>query len=287
MLVIADQKSSAINIYTKNHFTTLQAEYLSPEDQEQLRTTIVFLKPFYRVTLVAQGDNAIINRVLFTMDILVQHFEKALSNHASNKEFSSRINKGWETFNKYYSKIDDSPLYAATLILHLNRRTKYIRANQKPKQQKPILKKVKELWESYREKSSPLISSSYEIKAQDQDLDEFNRIAQDLGKYARPASQDEWEDYSNGEPYDIRKISTLKWWCQDQQRKRWPRLLNIAMDILLIPAMSDEPERVFSGGRRTVSWERAQMGADNLEKVECLKHWKRSGILDEILEIAS
>ena len=66
----------------------------------------------------------------------------------------------------------------------------------------------------------------------------------------------------------------LEWWCQDQQRKRWPRLSYMAIDILSIPAMSDEPERVFSGGRRTVSWERAQMGAENLERVECLKHWK-------------
>ena len=57
----------------------------------------------------------------------------------------------------------------------------------------------------------------------------------------------------------------------------------MAMDILSIPAMSDEPERIFSGGRRTVSWERAQMGAENLERVECLKYWKRSGILDEIV----
>jgi len=31
----------------------------------------------------------------------------------------------------------------------------------------------------------------------------------------------------------------------------------MAIDILLIPAISDEPERVFLGGRRTVSWERA------------------------------
>ena len=59
----------------------------------------------------------------------------------------------------------------------------------------------------------------------------------------------------------------------------------MAIDILSIPAMSDEPERVFSGGRRTVSWERAQMGAENLERVECSKHWKRSGISDEILKV--
>ena len=46
----------------------------------------------------------------------------------------------------------------------------------------------------------------------------------------------------------------------------------MALDILSIPAMSDEPERVFSGVRRMVSWDRAEMRAETLEKVECLKH---------------
>jgi hAT family dimerisation domain. len=55
----------------------------------------------------------------------------------------------------------------------------------------------------------------------------------------------------------------------------------MALDVLSIPAMSDEPERVFSGARRTISWDRAQMSAETLENVECLKHWKRSGILKE------
>ena len=120
---------------------------------------------------------------------------------------------------------------------------------------------------------------------QDQDLNEFNQIAQDLGKYARPASQDEYEDYSNGEPYDIGKISALEWWCQDQQRKRWPRLSFMAIDILSIPAMSDTPERAISGGRRTISWERARLGAENIERVEFLKHCKRSGIVKDELRV--
>jgi hypothetical protein len=46
----------------------------------------------------------------------------------------------------------------------------------------------------------------------------------------------------------------------------------MTIDILLILAIGDEPERVFLKARRTVSWERAQMGAENLERVECLKH---------------
>jgi hypothetical protein len=55
----------------------------------------------------------------------------------------------------------------------------------------------------------------------------------------------------------------------------------MAINILLIPAISDELERVFSGACRTVSWDRGQIEAKTLKKVECLKHWKQSGILSE------
>ena len=51
----------------------------------------------------------------------------------------------------------------------------------------------------------------------------------------------------------------------------------MAIDILSIPPMSDEPERVFSGARRTVSWDRGQIEPETIEMRECLKHWKKSG----------
>jgi hypothetical protein len=66
----------------------------------------------------------------------------------------------------------------------------------------------------------------------------------------------------------------------------------MAINILSIPAMSTDPERVFSGARRTISWDRMLLGADTIEKGECLKSWIRSGItrglpaeiLDEYLD---
>jgi len=51
----------------------------------------------------------------------------------------------------------------------------------------------------------------------------------------------------------------------------------MAVDILSIPAMSDEPERIFSGGRRTVSWERMRLGEQTIQAAECLKSWVREG----------
>ena len=166
------------------------------------------------------------------MDILIQHFEGALvsklylklnntnivrqSRHASDKDFASQIKKGWDVFDKYYGKTDISPLYAAALILHPNRRTKYIKANWKKQWVKPTLKKVKDLQETYQERApTPLVSQSYDKAPEEQELDVFDQIAQKLGKYARPASQDEYEDYIYEELYDIGKMPALKWWCQD------------------------------------------------------------------------
>jgi predicted transport protein len=47
----------------------------------------------------------------------------------------------------------------------------------------------------------------------------------------------------------------------------------MAIDILSIPSMSAESERVFSGARRTITWERHRLGADVVEQSECLKSW--------------
>ncbi len=43
--------------------------------------------------------------------------------------------------------------------------------------------------------------------------------------------------------------------------------------------MSDKPERVFSGARRLISWERSRLEPEVVGQIECLKDWKESGVL--------
>ena len=52
----------------------------------------------------------------------------------------------------------------------------------------------------------------------------------------------------------------------------------MAINILSIPSISAEAERVFSGTRRTVSWDRMSLGSTNIERTECLKSWLLSNI---------
>ncbi|KAI8401843.1 hypothetical protein FOFC_18712 [Fusarium oxysporum] len=64
--------------------------------------------------------------------------------------------------------------------------------------------------------------------------------------------------------------SPLSWWLREEQQQAYPRLSRMAVDILSIPAMSAEPERVFSGARRTISWDQCQLGSRTIERGECM-----------------
>jgi hypothetical protein len=97
------------------------------------------------------------------------------------------------------------------------------------------------------------LAFSYDNLSEPKELDTFDQIALFLRLVARPTSEDEYEDYNSQDSHSPGKIGALAWWLQDAQRQRWPRLALMAIDILSIPPMSDEPEQVFSGARRTVS----------------------------------
>jgi hypothetical protein len=62
----------------------------------------------------------------------------------------------------------------------------------------------------------------------------------------------------------------------------------MAIDILSIPPSSAEPERTFSGARRTQSWDRLSLTTENLEILECVGNGLRNGHIQliDLLTIA-
>jgi hypothetical protein len=69
--------------------------------------------------------------------------------------------------------------------------------------------------------------------------------------------------------------AAIDWWCEPRQRQRFPNLHRMAVDFLSIPAMSAEPERLFSECKRILTNDRHSMHADTLEAVEGLKSFNR------------
>jgi hypothetical protein len=78
MLLVALALRAAIEKYCQTYESDLEEDELTPEDWRRLRTIKEFLEPFNRATLYTEGDSAAIDRVLFTMDILIKHFQISL-----------------------------------------------------------------------------------------------------------------------------------------------------------------------------------------------------------------
>ena len=47
----------------------------------------------------------------------------------------------------------------------------------------------------------------------------------------------------------------------------------MALDILSIPAMAAEPERLFSGAKISITDRRNRLGIEVIQALECLKSW--------------
>ena len=56
----------------------------------------------------------------------------------------------------------------------------------------------------------------------------------------------------------------------------------MAYDLLAIPVMSLEVERVFSGARNTMNDHRTRLGAAIFEITELEKQWMRAGLSDDL-----
>ena len=69
--------------------------------------------------------------------------------------------------------------------------------------------------------------------------------------------------------------SPLQYWIQ--QESMHPQLSRFAFDMLSIPAMSTECERVFSSAKLLISDTRNRLGDDIIEVSECMKSWLNQG----------
>jgi hypothetical protein len=59
---------------------------------------------------------------------------------------------------------------------------------------------------------------------------------------------------------------------------QWPQLAQMALDKYSTPAMSDEPERVFSIAGITLNPRRGCLKHDIIQSVMCLRSWQQSGV---------
>jgi len=177
---------------------------------------------------------------------------------------------------------DESPIYATALLLDPSKRARYLETHWKEEWVPIAIRRACTIWEEEYKMAPALghaqplseLSSSPQGQANEFDrlLDEMT-VAEDI-----TADGDDFENFIQTKPIKI-EGSPLAWWCQEHQIQSYPRLSRMAIDILSVPPGSADPESAFSGGRRTLSWDRESMSCANLEKVECIGNWLREGLI--------
>lgn len=136
-------------------------------------------------------------------------------------------------------------------------------------------------WAKYKDRPLPS-GSAARLNDERRETTPYERIKQSMSVLDEPGDEDEFEKFVNSPPRPITTKTPLEWWCREEQRIEYPRLHQLAIDILSVPAMSDDPERVFSCARRTISWDRARLSPDTIEKLQCLSNWVKNDLVRKV-----
>jgi hypothetical protein len=290
MISTATKLKTAINLFC-HQYQENNNDLLSEKDWQDLQKLQDFLLFFYDATLATEGHDATIEKVLPTMDFLLEQFETAKCTYADDRFMSPCCNSGWAKLDKYYSLTDRSPVYIAALVLSPQWKWDYIDNNWPEEWRPDCRKRMLDFWTT-EYKSTAIIVPTQVSESANQVKNSFQKWAQQ--KRGSSLDQDEYSKYLLA-PVIPEVTDPRAWWLEPTQRKTYPNLSKMALDILSIPSMSAEPERLFSGAGITITDRRNRLGIESIQAIECLKSWLAkdniafteglgSSIRDEVLQ---
>ncbi|KAI8401739.1 hypothetical protein FOFC_18608 [Fusarium oxysporum] len=234
------------------------------------------------------GKYGAIWEVLLTMEWLLQHLEDSKLQHEHDEEPYLRIgcNLGWMKLDKYYTLTEDSPVYLASLVLHPAFRWPSVESQwaDHPDWLERGKIAVRELWEEYQKLpiEQDTIPEQPTAARKTTDLDDFMASARKLSTQRAPSApptRDEYAEWlSTSDPGDCLVDNPIQYWLL--RRRQYPRLSRMAIDLFSVPAMSSEPERIFSLAGQMVTPPRKRLQADIVGAARCISSWEKSGAIE-------
>ncbi|RKK10689.1 hypothetical protein BFJ65_g14684 [Fusarium oxysporum f. sp. cepae] len=274
MVHVAITLRKEINSFLDDYYMEgdIKLDYLHPEHWQELQEVHSFLQPFYEITKDTQWDKSSLDEGICSMDFLITHYKAAMQQFQHDITMADRIMTSWYKFDDYYKRTDDSPVYAAAILLHPSLRRAHLDEAWKNQSHyiAPAIDAVRKLWEGFK---------PVQVLEMEEDLSAYEAYKKRI--YQQSSSHDEFDRFIEGPPLPIGASSAFSWWLEPTQQTSYPHLHRLAVNIFSIPAMSAEAERVFSGARRTITWDRSRLSVKTIEYTECLKHWIKNGLLDQ------
>ena len=283
-------------------------DILSNEDWRILTETSVILEPFYNQTIRYQsraknGDHGALWELYLAIELLLNHIIHSKLQYTdfeitkpgpdddeistTRKHIRTSLDNCWGKLDEYYSKLDFSPVYAASVVLHPGYKWLYFEKQWIEPHQKlwlePTKAAVREFWEE-NYKYMPLDEAErqpqpFQVPSprpprhirEPNSLAEFVPPPNFYDDEAVANTRDEYEEYLSKPARPCN--NPLEWWRA--HRQEYPRLSQMALDLFSIPMMSAECERVFSSAKNLITDRRNGLKEDIIEACTLLRHWFR------------
>lgn len=281
MLARAVKLRQAIDAFTLLNKEELGLDILSNEDWQQMDSLIEYFEAYEHATLSCEGRYATVEKVLPIMEFLLEYLKEGRIKHTEDKFLGPCCEAGWQKLEKYYNKTGESCAYIAAVVLVPSQKWEFFEkgVDWRDSWLQDSKRAVKKLWqEEYKDKQVPHIQLQRPQGDTDSETPE-NRFKTWSQKHTKVLEViDEYDRYCRepviemdpDNPFDPRK-----WWIETTQRKMFPNLLQMALDLLSIPAMSAEVERLFSSCKISITDRRNRIGIDAVQAIEFLKNWLR------------
>jgi hypothetical protein len=273
----------AIRIFCQDFHDELEQDTLDIEDWAHIEVVHKILNILEQTTLDVEGSFGTLGKVITTMDFLLSFFENIQQSQTG--EYSESIkgmcNSAWNKLTKYYNLTGISVAYVAAVVLDPRVKWVYF-TRQWPDWIDQAQADMLTHWNTFYK------GSHTGIDHQETSRGSHVNGQSEVSKFREQNNPQDDEVADQYQLYCITprlpqksKQRPIDWWKEESQQEAYPDLSRWAIDILSIPAMSDEPERLFSRAGNTLDEGRAQLLPETVQALECIKSWTLQKIGNE------
>lgn len=270
----------------------IKTDLLMRDDWEIIAQYKMLLEPCFDASRELEGRPGAnltvgLSNVMSNIECIVEELTIALMKYEHAPQdaiggefhFSTQIRLALDKAKTYYAKLDDSPAYLASAVLHPNKNWEYITRMWSTRQAwlRSGKQSLARLWATY--KHAPVSEAISPKKKSLDDLSATQRYRQ-RGKAptAPKVVEDELQSWMKRKQL-TEEVEPIAWW-HTHGRMEYPHLAQMAFDLLSIPAMSDEPERIFSRTGIMITKYRNKLQQDIVQATTCLHSWDLAGFVN-------
>jgi hypothetical protein len=262
-----------------------QSDRLTPSDWQYLERLHSCLETFYAATMLTEGHKSDLSDWFTTLHHLLREIDEwktEASEVLQDDYLVASLTASWNKIEKYYKKVDETPVYYAAIVLNPTLKLQWFRENWTSIEERPWITQievaVKELWR--RDYKKELQKKTTTAPSKQLDEDAFARLAN--CKRLKLVHQtdalepftDQLDSYLATDPVvwlEDTKFNVQAYWYE--RRFTQPQLARFAFDVFSIPLMSDDNERSFSSSKNMITDLRNRLRPNIIEACQCLKSW--------------